>query len=742
MRKSLRYRSWLVVVVAALLGAAGVASAADSLHVYDEVRGQRAAERVPDEIVVRFKPGVSESAVRTLNALHGTHVLSTHPVGRFKRLRVPKGQDLDDLIAAYHRQPEVEYAEPNYLASALYVPNDPSYRYQWHLDNPGTGGIHMQSAWDVSVGSPTVVVAVIDTGVAYENYGKFVQAPDLAQTTFVPGRDFVANDAHPDDENSHGTHVTGTIAQSTGNGQGTAGVAFRTAIMPIRVLDQNGSGTYTNVVNGVYYATDHGAKVISMSLGGPAATTLENAVKYAYDHGVTVVAASGNGGPTGAPNYPAAYNAYVIAVAATRYDETVTSYSTRGAYVDVAAPGGDTTVDQNGDGYVDGVLQQTFNPNTKNPADFGYWFFQGTSMATPHVSGLAALLVAKGVTSPDAVRTAIEKTARDRGPAGKDTSFGWGLIDAAAALNYSPSVHDVAVTSVDAPATVLQGNNANVAVQVANLGTFSEAFLVTLQDATANAVLGSSSASLAPGATQSVPFTWNTAGASIGLHTLTADIGAVSGETNTANNGASASSAVEAPVHDVSITGVDAPASVAIGDVVTVEVTVANSGTFDESTAVTLTDTSTGAVIGSQPASLPVGTSQVVSFSWNTAGVSAGNHVLNATASAGSGETNLADNQLSATVAVHEPVTELLIVTSATFKSFLKQLKVSATDSLGSTVVLTLSSPSTGHVYGTLKYNATTKIFSYSASFQQDPGPTVQVTSSGGAVTVAPVAHQ
>ena len=433
---------FLLFLFVAAFGVAGFAFAQEGPpKVYDEVRQPPGRVYAPDEFIVKFKEGIYESRVARINAEHGTEVIETSRVAGFKRLRVPSGKTVEQVVEAYRREPDVEYAEPNYILSASFVPNDPYYRYQWNLDNPANSGdINAESAWDIQQGgNPSVIVAIVDTGVAYEDFGKFKRAPDLAQTAFVAGYDFVSGDTHPNDENSHGTHVCGTIAQSTHNSLGVAGVAFKTAIMPVRVLNKSGSGTTTAVANGITFATNNGAKVINLSLGGSASTTLENAVRYAYEHGVTVVAAAGNGGPTGSPNYPAAYDAYVIAVAATRYDEAVAPYSTRGSYVDVAAPGGDTGVDQNGDGYGDGILQNTFNPTTKNVKEFGYWFFQGTSMATPHVSGLAALLIANGASSPAAVREATEKTARDRGPVGRDDGYGVGLIDANAALQYVPA---------------------------------------------------------------------------------------------------------------------------------------------------------------------------------------------------------------------------------------------------------------------------------------------------------------
>jgi serine protease len=270
----------------------------------------------------------------------------------------------------------------------------------------------MEEAWDLADGAG-VIVAVIDTGVAHHpNSGQ----DDLANTSFVDGYDFVNGDPDPTDDHGHGTHVTGTIAQSTNNSRGVAGVAYNCSIMPIKVLNSAGSGTDAGVADGILFAANNGAQVINMSLGGSApSTTLENAVAYAYNQGVTIICASGNDGLSQV-SYPAAYDDYCIAVGATTYNEGVAYYSNGGSSLDLTAPGGNNYQDLNGDGYADGVLQQTFSVDWFGGITWAYYFKQGTSMAAPHVSGVAALVISNGVaTSPAGVRIVLSSIRNSRG---------------------------------------------------------------------------------------------------------------------------------------------------------------------------------------------------------------------------------------------------------------------------------------------------------------------------------------
>lgn len=403
------------------------------------------------QVVLDFRDEVTPEDVAAFEAQYGisTRLNSVHADGEELRVAELPAAQAEALLAAMQGDARLEHAERSFVysipeAEALATgevqdalpgdfPNDPKYKHQWHLDQ-----IRMPEAWTAESGKGAIV-AVIDTGVAYEDHGRFKKMPDLAETCFVPGYDFVNKSTHANDDHGHGTHVAGTVAQSTNNGIGVAGVAFRACIMPIKVLAAQGGGTTADIADGIKFAADHGAHVINMSLGGPfPSAVMRDAVEYARKKGVTVIAAAGNNGWKKV-GYPAAYEG-VVAVSATDLEDNLTFYSNYGQDIDIAAPGGDTRQDKNKDGVPDGVLQNTLTPGNVSGND--YYPYMGTSMASPHVAGVAALIVASGVTKPDAVEKILFETA-DRAPAERngakkgekwDEKYGFGRVDAASAI--------------------------------------------------------------------------------------------------------------------------------------------------------------------------------------------------------------------------------------------------------------------------------------------------------------------
>jgi serine protease len=314
------------------------------------------------------------------------------------------------------------------------APNDPLFRVQWHLR-----AIQIPSAWAISRGRGATV-AVLDTGVAYENRGRFRRAPDLAGARFVAGYDFVDDDPHPNDvpapggRRSHGTQMAAIIAQTAGNAIGGAGVAPEAAIMPLRVLRPDLTGELSDIARGVRYAADHGADVVNLSLAGRSPTRLlTEAIAYATARGVTVVAAAGNEGQD-VVSWPAA-DPRVIAVGAVGQDLTRAPYSNFGAALDIVAPAGAGERFDAGRGPGDGVLAQTLKGG---PASFCFCFTASTSAAAAQVSGVAALLVGSGrARRPADVRAALLDGARDLGPRGRDAEYGAGLLQARSALTAS-----------------------------------------------------------------------------------------------------------------------------------------------------------------------------------------------------------------------------------------------------------------------------------------------------------------
>lgn len=451
-----------------------------------EAFAQAAADSLaymPGDVLVKFKDGVDvfaqqralDAAVRSRPA-----VSELRQIGDVFRLHDDGEPNAEILAAQLSAQPEVAYAEPNYIFKHHVTPTDPSFGRQWNFTS-----IDLPTAWDINPGGAGAIVAVVDTGVttfagtvsARTWNGTAIQAitvafginPDFTASRFVSPRDFITGGGDVVlDLEGHGTHVASTIGEDTNNAIGEAGIAYRARIMPVKVcvgywevqfsLSQSGRTGYAplnsggcdtaSIAAGIRYAADNGADVINLSLGGAGqSTTLRDAITYAVGRGAFVSIAMGNEFEDGNPTeYPAADARTIdgaMAVGAVGRSLGRAYYSNTGDHVEIAAPGGDVR-----DGGAAGMIwQATLFPPDSDPSTvvfprfdrYAEVAYQGTSMAAPHVAGVAALMASQGINSPAAIEAVIKRTARKLGTSdaarpGWNTQFGYGLIQPRAAL--------------------------------------------------------------------------------------------------------------------------------------------------------------------------------------------------------------------------------------------------------------------------------------------------------------------
>ncbi len=400
-----RGRTAGLLAIGALLGAT-YALAPAHLHAPDPVEPERAAGQ-SGRLVVDLVDGATVRDLEDIEALVGSDLDWVSPLSEDEALAVGVVGDMAGAIARLQADPRVEAVEPEIELQALAFPDDPLFDKQWNLRKIGA-----PVAWELTPRGKGIVVAVVDTGVA--------RVEDLAQTHVLPGASFVPGAATADDDQGHGTHVAGTIAQSTNNGIGVAGVAPAATILPVKVLSASGAGSSAWIAAGIDYAVDEGADVINLSLGGGYSDVIHEAVKKARASGVIVIAAAGNNGREGV-SWPGALPE-AIGVSAFGPSGDLAPYSSWGEGVDISAPGGDKR-QPNG-----GILQDSIDGR----GGHAYQEFQGTSMAAPHVAGAAAILLSTGL-PVDAVEQALLGSAQGTGGTW-DSKVGYGHLDIGKAL--------------------------------------------------------------------------------------------------------------------------------------------------------------------------------------------------------------------------------------------------------------------------------------------------------------------
>jgi subtilisin family serine protease len=383
----------------------------------------------PGQVLVRFKPGVKTQLINATLARYDTKKLKRISYLNLYQVRIPDWASVEEMAYALSQNPDVAYAGPNYSARITVTPNDTLFRYQYALNNTGQeigapgspsgkskADIKATAGWGETKGAAETVIAIVDSGIDFEH-------PDIKNKVISRGRDFANDDWDATDDNGHGTYVAGIAAADTNNDEGMAGVAWNCRILPVKVTDKEGFAWYDDLIDGILWAADNGAHVINISLGGDAPEdSLRDALRYAHEKGLVIAASAGNDNT--AVFYPAAYDAYCLAVAATDYNDARTSWSCFGPEVDVAAPGE----------WVLSIVPTWY----WGPDYLPYAFGSGTSSSAPHVAGLAALI--KGLKpwlTVDDIMNVIRYSADDVNSgehSGRDDYIGYGRINMEKAL--------------------------------------------------------------------------------------------------------------------------------------------------------------------------------------------------------------------------------------------------------------------------------------------------------------------
>jgi hypothetical protein len=535
---------------------------------------------LPDHILVQHRVGANVGDDQQSLAARGARLLSHHAGSRISVLSVNPSVR-DQMIQDLEASGQFTFVESDYLAVPLLVPNDPDYSQEWHLQT-----IQAPSAWDVTTGSTSVPIAMIDSGVDPTH-------PDLA-SKLIPGWSFLTGTTDTHDVLGHGTQTAGTAAAIGNNAVGVAGVAWQNPIMPLVVLNSSDWATYSDIANGIMYAADHGVRIVNISIGGTSSSsTMQTAVDYAWNKGTVVFAAAGNYSSS-TPIYPAGC-ANVVAVGATDSNDTLASFSNYGSYIDLTAPGVNivTTI-----------------------AGGGYGGVSGTSFSSPIAAGVAALVLSRNPSlSAQQLVTLLEQNSDDLGTPGWDQIYGWGRVNASRAV-----VAAGGGTSTPPPSVTISTPTPSSTVQAA----------VTVQgNASAPTSLSSielwvDGAKTSTTTAASFSFNWNTMTVANGPHSLTVKAYEPSGVTGQASINVSVNNLT--PDTTPPSVGISSPAN---GSTVAGVVPVQGSAT-DNVGVVSIqlvVDGTPGATTSSSP----------FSFNWNSSLASNGNHTLTVKASDAAG---------------------------------------------------------------------------------------------------------
>jgi thermitase len=603
----------------------------------------QSGEHAPGRLLVQRAPGVDDALAEQAITMAGAKVHHKIDQINVSVIDVPE-QALDAVSQALQSTGRFTFVERDFVAHGGATPDDPDFGSQWHLAK-----IQASSAWGISIGSASVPIAVIDSGVDPTH-------PDLA-TKLLPGWNFLtgtSNTADTGANGGHGTAVSGAAAAATNNLIGVAGVGWENPILPLVVLSSSNYATYSNIASAINYAADHGARIISISIGGSmASSTLQSAVDYAWSKGAVIFAAAMNNSST-TPYYPAACN-NVLAISATESTDTLASFSNYGSWIDLSAPG-------------DGIITTEMGG--------GYWSCWGTSLATPIAAAVGALALSENPSlSAQALVTLLEQNSDDLGTPGHDIYYGWGRVNAYKAVlaaKNSLSTVDTTAPKVSITAPV---SGATISGTVAVQGSATDNVGVTKIELDVDGV------AVATATVSPFSFSWNSASKANGSHTLTVKA------YDAANNVGSALVIVNvvnaAPDTTPPTVSISAPVSGA-----TVSGTVAVRGTATDNVGVTKIE------LDVDGAAVATATISPFSVSWSSASKANGSHTL--TIKAYDAANNVGSASVSVTVSnplpsstadTTPPVVRIIQPANGSAVSHDVTISVSATDNVGVTHV-------------------------------------------------------
>jgi uncharacterized protein (TIGR02145 family) len=547
-----------------------------------------------DQVLVRFKKQVSKENIKRTILQKSTSLIHRKTQGfekiGFSRVQVPSGVTVADFLTDIKKDSNVEYAEPDFILRSLgEKPQDPSLGNNWALD-----AINAMDAWKITKGDPSIIVAVIDSGIAYDH-------PSLTDN-LLPGYDFISDNTEILDDFGHGTQVAGIITSKYNEIFNTSGVAPESSLMPLKVLDANGEGTVSDVAEAIIYAADSGVRIILLAIGTYAeSNVLKAAVEYAFSKNCIIIAAAGNNG-TEEPCYPAAYPSTVAVTAVDQFNNSC-FFSNKASYIDIGAPGRDVLTTSIGGGYEN---------------------FTGTSAAAAYASALAALLVSQ---YPDetnhSIRARMITSALDLGHPGWDSGTGFGLIDCTSALSSANGISSTDVGIIDVsflPLHPLPGQTVNISVTVRNHGSIAVSPCNAILEYNSQIVSTESVALLEPKQTHTIVFQWtSTSEVQAGVQTLLAHIAPLANEISTNDNSCKFDITLTNDIlHDVGI--IDYSISGLFEDTnsqLEINVTLANFGNQNEANILVKFFFEDIVIATEELVTMPVGSRTQISFPWS-----------------------------------------------------------------------------------------------------------------------------